>query len=320
MHAWYADHFILPLPETHRFPMDKYRRLRERVAAGLPDVVLCEPAAATDAELCRAHDAGYVGRASRGELDANEIRNIGFPWSAQMIERSRRSAGATLAACRRALHDGVSVNLAGGTHHAKRASGAGYCVFNDAAVAARMLQTECGVKRVAIIDLDVHQGDGTAEILGGAQDVFTLSLHGERNFPFRKESSHLDIALPDGTGDAEYLAALDDALGGLDRRFEPQFVIYLAGADPFEGDRLGRLNLTNTGLAARDSRVFDYCREQALPVAVAMAGGYADNIDDIVDIHLATVAAALRHHRERHTTGTGDVAGAVTALTSSVRG
>jgi acetoin utilization deacetylase AcuC-like enzyme len=297
MHAWYADHFVLPLPETHRFPMDKYRRLRERVAAELPAVVLCEPPAATDAELGRAHDAAYVARVSRGELTTHEIRMIGFPWSPGMIERSRRSAGATMAACRSALRDGVSVNLAGGTHHAKHACGAGYCVFNDAAVASRMLQAECGIERIAIIDLDVHQGDGTAEILGRADDIFTLSLHGDRNFPFRKETSHLDVALPDGTGDDAYLAALDEALDEMAQRFDPQFVIYLAGADPYEGDRLGRLKLTKDGLAARDARVFDLCSERNLPLAVAMAGGYAEDISDIVNIHFATVAMALAHRR-----------------------
>ncbi|MBU0603197.1 MAG: histone deacetylase [Gammaproteobacteria bacterium] len=299
MHAWYADHFVLPLPDSHRFPMDKYRRLRERVAAELPGVVLSEPAAATDSELCRAHDPAYVARVSRGDLSVQEIRIVGFPWSAQMIERSRRSAGATMAACRAALRDGVSVNLAGGTHHAKRASGAGYCVFNDAAVATRMLQSECGIGRVAIVDLDVHQGDGTAEILGGDDSVFTLSLHGDHNFPFRKEMSHLDVALPDGTADDAYLAALDDALVTMNRRFDPQFVIYLAGADPFEGDRLGRLKLTKRGLAERDRRIFDLCRARGLPLAVTMAGGYAEDIGDIVDIHFATVEAAERHGMRR---------------------
>jgi acetoin utilization deacetylase AcuC-like enzyme len=299
MHAWYADHFVLPLPDSHRFPMDKYRRLRERVAAELPGVVLSEPAAATDSELCRAHDPAYVVRVSRGDLSVQEIRIVGFPWSAQMIERSRRSAGATMAACRAALRDGVSVNLAGGTHHAKRASGAGYCVFNDAAVATRMLQSECGIGRVAIVDLDVHQGDGTAEILGGDDSVFTLSLHGDHNFPFRKEMSHLDVALPDGTADDAYLAALDDALVTMNRRFDPQFVIYLAGADPFEGDRLGRLKLTKRGLAERDRRIFDLCRARGLPLAVTMAGGYAEDIGDIVDIHFATVEAAERHGMRR---------------------
>jgi acetoin utilization deacetylase AcuC-like enzyme len=299
MHAWYADHFVLPLPDSHRFPMDKYRRLRERVAAKLPGVVLSEPAAATDSELCRAHDPAYVARVSRGDLSVQEIRIVGFPWSAQMIERSRRSAGATMAACRAALRDGVSVNLAGGTHHAKRASGAGYCVFNDAAVATRMLQSECGIGRVAIVDLDVHQGDGTAEILGGDDSVFTLSLHGDHNFPFRKEMSHLDVALPDGTADDAYLAALDDALVTMNRRFDPQFVIYLAGADPFEGDRLGRLKLTKRGLAERDRRIFDLCRARGLPLAVTMAGGYAEDIGDIVDIHFATVEAAERHGMRR---------------------
>lgn len=300
MIAWYADHFVLPLPEGHRFPMDKYRRLRTRVAAELPDVDLVAPPAATDTELCRAHDAGYVARAHRGELTVQEIRTIGFPWSPQMVERSRRSAGATINACRSALRDGVSVNLAGGTHHAKYASGAGYCVFNDAAVATRMLQAECGIERVAIIDLDVHQGDGTADILGDADDVFTLSLHGDRNFPFRKEVSHLDLALPDGLRDEGYLAALDQALARMLQRFAPQFVIYLAGADPYEGDRLGRLKLTKGGLAARDARVFELCRSLGVPLAVVMAGGYAEDIDDIVDIHFATVSAARTLFRPRH--------------------
>lgn len=297
MIAWYADHFVLPLPDGHRFPMDKYRRLRERVAAELPHIVLREPPPATDEQLLRAHEADYVARAVCGMLTAPEIRAIGFPWSPQMVERCRRSAGATLAACRTALDEGVSVNLAGGTHHARRASGAGYCVFNDAAVAARMLQVECGIERVAVIDLDVHQGDGTADILGSGDDVFTLSLHGERNFPFRKERSHLDIGLPDGTGDEAYQAALDRALLELDARLHAQFVIYLAGADPYAGDRLGRLRLSKRGLAERDRRVVEFCRNRHLPLAIAMAGGYAEDINDIVDIHLRTVAIAATLHR-----------------------
>lgn len=297
MIAWYADHFVLPLPDDHRFPMDKYRRLRERVAVELPHVMLREPPPASDAELLRAHAPDYVARAIGGMLTAQEIRAIGFPWSLQMVERCRRSAGATLAACRTALDEGVSVNLAGGTHHAKRASGAGYCVFNDAAVAVRMLQAECGIERIAVIDLDVHQGDGTADILGSADDVFTLSLHGERNFPFRKACSHLDIGLADGTGDQPYLAALDRALLELESRLRAQFVIYLAGADPYEGDRLGRLRLSKQGLAERDRRVVEFCRSRDLPLAIAMAGGYAEDIEDIVDIHLRTVAIAGTLHR-----------------------
>ena len=228
----------------------------------------------------------------RGALSAQEVRCIGFPWSAQMVERSRRSAGATLEACRAALADGIAANLAGGTHHAFRDRGEGFCVFNDAAVAARAMLFEQRVARVAIIDCDVHQGNGTAAILAGDDDIYTFSIHGAKNFPFHKETSDLDIELADGTGDRDYLAALKAALDRVFARFDAELVIYLAGADPFEDDRLGRLKLSKPGLAARDALVLNACKGRGIPLALAMAGGYARNIDDTVDIHAATILAA----------------------------
>ena len=301
MKLFYADHFVLPLPEGHRFPMEKDARLRERLMGsrlfGAED--FHAPEAASDSELLRAHDAGYVQRVVRGTLDKNDIRRIGFPWSEAMVERSRRSAGATLAACRAALEDGCAANLAGGTHHAFRDRGEGFCVFNDAAIAALAMRAEGRVERVAIIDCDVHQGNGTAAILANRPECFTFSIHGARNYPFDKECSDLDVELPDGTTDDTYLTALQAALGPVFARGKPDLVIYLAGADPYEDDRLGRLKLTKAGLAERDQLVFDKVRQRGLPIAIAMAGGYARNIDDTVEIHANTVCAAARHFRAR---------------------
>jgi len=296
VHAYFSDHFVLPLPAGHRFPMAKYRMLRERVESELLGVALSEPQAASIGQLALAHDSRYIERVIRGTLESAEVRAIGFPWSPQMVERSLRSAGATIAACRAARADGVAVNLAGGTHHAQRARGAGYCVFNDAAVAARVLQSDGAPARqhlpVAIIDLDVHQGDGTAEILAGDRSVFTLSIHGASNFPFRKQRSDLDVALPDGTRDEDYLGALDGALDELRRRFDPAFIVYVAGADAHEDDRLGKLALTSAGMAERDRRVFAFAAKLGAPVAVTMAGGYGRDIATTVDVHLNTVRAA----------------------------
>ena len=299
MKTFYTDHYVLPLPAGHRFPMEKYTLLRQRVeAAGLAGADgLRNPHAATDTEILRAHDPGYLERVVGGRLTAAEVRRIGFPWTPQMVGRSRRSAGATIEACRAALDEGVGVNLAGGTHHAFRDHGEGYCVFNDAAIAALAVQAEGLARRVAIIDCDVHQGNGTAAILTEDPSVFTFSIHGARNFPFRKETSDLDIELPDGCGDAAYLDALEQGVCHALSAAQPDLVIYLAGADPFEGDRLGRLALTKAGLQARDRLVFEICAASALPVAVAMAGGYARNIADTVDIHFATVDAAAQYLR-----------------------
>ena len=297
MKAFYSDRFVLPLPEGHRFPMAKYRLLRERIAGALPAVSLLQPEAATDGVLALAHTPDWIERLGLGRLSALEQRAIGFPWSQEMVERSRRSVGATIAACRAAIEEGAAVNLAGGTHHAGPDRGEGFCCLNDVAVAARLMQAERRAHRVAIIDLDVHQGNGSAEILQRDASVFTLSIHGARNFPFRNRcSGDLDVDLPDGTGDAAYLDALDTALAQLAARFSPDFVIYLAGADVYAGDRLGRLSLTIEGVAARDRRVFAFARDRGLPVAVAMGGGYCPDIDRIVDIHFGTVREALAHH------------------------
>jgi acetoin utilization deacetylase AcuC-like enzyme len=294
--AFYSDRFVLPLPDGHRFPMAKYRLLRERIERCLPDVVLAEPEPATDGVLALAHTPDWIERLSLGRLTPLEQRQIGFPWSPEMVERSRRSVGATIAACRAAIEDGAAANLAGGTHHAGRDRGEGFCCLNDVAVAARLMQAERRARRVAIVDLDVHQGNGTAEILRDDASVFTLSIHGARNFPFRHRcEGDLDTDLPDGTGDDAYLDALDAALEGLARRFEPDFLIFLAGADVYAGDRLGRLALSIPGVAERDRRVFAFARARGLPVAVAMGGGYCPDIERIVDIHFGTVREAAAH-------------------------
>jgi acetoin utilization deacetylase AcuC-like enzyme len=297
MQVFYTDQFVLPLPTGHRFPMGKYRLLRDRIAAELPELRLEPAPAASDGELALVHSPAYVGAISDGSIDAAAMREIGFPWSPAMAERARRSVGATIAASRVALREGVAANIAGGTHHAYADKGSGFCVFNDAAVATRLLQAEWararrGNLRVAIVDLDVHQGNGSASIFSNDPGVFTLSLHAEKNFPFRKEASDLDVGLPDGCRDGAYLEALDAALDELERRFAPQFLFYLAGADPHEGDRLGRLKLTWDGLAERDRRVFEWAWQRQLPVAMAMAGGYGNRIEDTVQVQVNTFRVA----------------------------
>lgn len=294
MKAFYSETFVLPLPPEHRFPMAKYALLRDRVLAeGIiapQDLLLAEPA--TDEQLLRAHDADYIYRVKHGLLTAREQRRIGFPWSPELAARAVRTVGGTIGACRAALTDGAAANLAGGTHHAFRDRGEGYCVFNDAAVAARAMQAEGCARRVVIIDCDVHQGNGTAAILAGDPTVFTFSIHGARNFPFHKERSDLDIELPDGTTDDLFLTMVEEgtrralALAGAD------LAIYLAGADPYQNDRLGRMAVTMEGLAQRDRIVFDLCRAAGLPVAIAMAGGYARDVDQIVAIHAQTIRIA----------------------------
>ncbi len=303
MHAFYSDQFVLPLPEGHRFPMAKYRMLREQLADHLPAVRCLEAPRANDSELALVHSADYINAITQGTASPAVLREIGFPWSEAMAERARRSVGATIAAARVALVQGVAANLAGGTHHAYADKGGGFCVFNDVAVASRVVQAEWGSGqppgaaplRVAVIDLDVHQGNGTAHIFQGDDSVFTLSLHGDKNFPFRKEASDLDVPLPDGCADADYLTALDVALAELDRRFAPGLVMYLAGADPYEGDRLGRLKLSMRGMQTRDQRVFDWCAARKLPVVVLMAGGYGVRIEETVAVQLNTYHVALAY-------------------------
>lgn len=306
MQVFYATQYVLPLPAGHRFPMEKYRLLREALAAE-PDIRWQQAEPASDGELALVHTPDYIQAIEHGTLDPALQREIGFPWSPQMAERARRSVGATIQASRVALAgEGVAANIAGGTHHAYAHKGGGFCVFNDAAVAARLMQGEWARRgtaararplRVAIIDLDVHQGNGTAAIFRDDPSVFTLSLHGARNFPFRKEPSDCDVELPDGCRDAEYLEALEWALGELERRFTPDFVIYLAGADPHEGDRLGRLKLSDDGMEARDRRVFEWAWQRRLPLAMTMAGGYGHDIASTVRVQRRTYAVALAYWR-----------------------
>lgn len=305
MHVFYATQFVLPLPEGHRFPMAKYGLLRDRLETVFGDRVRLQQALpASDGELALVHSPGYIQAVEQGTLTPAAQREIGFPWSPAMAERARRSVGATLQACRAVLGgEGIAANIAGGTHHAYADKGGGFCVFNDAAVAARLMQAEHGrahrangTLRVAIIDLDVHQGNGTARIFAQDGSVFTLSLHGAKNFPFRKEPSDLDVELPDGCRDTEYLEALERALEELERRFDPGLVIYLAGADPHEGDRLGRLKLSFDGLEARDRRVMDWAWQRRVPLAFAMAGGYGTQLETTVQVQVNTYRVALEYH------------------------
>ena len=302
MRLFPSDRYPLPLPEGHRFPVAKYaalrRRLESHAAAGIP-LEFVEPHAATDDELVRVHDRAYVGRVLGGTLTAAEIRRIGFPWSPALVERSLRSTGAAVDAAAAALKDGVAASLAGGTHHAGRDWGEGYCVFNDTAVAAREMQARGLVRRVVILDCDVHQGNGTAEIFAGDGSVFTMSIHGAKNFPLRKHPGSLDVPLEDGTGDDAYLAALEPAVAESFDRGRPDLVLYIAGADPYEGDRLGRLKLTKPGLLARDQLVLAAARAAGVPLAIVCGGGYCEEIESIVDIHTATMLLAAGAPRPR---------------------
>ena len=298
MKAFYTDHFVLPLPAGHRFPMEKYSRLRDLVGSQA-GIELVEAPSATDTQILYAHDPSYLIKVIEGTLSAQEQREIGFPWSTQMVERSRRSAGATVAAAKTALQEGIAANLAGGTHHAYRDTGSGFCVFNDSAIAARTLQKEIIPSlKVAVIDLDVHQGNGTAAILQNDDSIFTLSIPGANNFPFKKEQSDLDIALADGCNDEVYLRSLSTALDQLDTRFKADCLIFLAGADPHEGDRLGRLDVSKDGMRLRDEMVFQYALDRQLPIAFSMAGGYGKEIESTVDIHFQTIKTALQFQKQ----------------------
>ncbi len=294
MRLYYCDHFVLPLPEGHRFPMEKYALLRERVESDLPlgRAWLSVPAAASDRELETVHTPVYVRKVTDGALSENEIRRIGFPWSRTLVERSRRSVGGTLESARAALDQGIAANLSGGTHHAFPERGEGYCVFNDVAVAARVLQEEGVVGEILILDTDVHQGNGTAFIFRGSPEVFTLSVHGANNYPFKKEPGDLDLELPDGAGDEQFLSVIEEGLGEALEACTPDLAFFLSGADPFEGDRLGRLSVSKKALKERDRLVLGTFREAGIPTTVVMGGGYAKNIHDTVDIHFNTIQAA----------------------------
>lgn len=296
--VFYCHHFVLPLPAGHRFPMAKYRRLYERVGehADALGIELREPAAADDTALLRVHSADYLARLAAGALTATEQRRLGFPWSPAMVERARRSVGGTLAALEAALRgERIAVNLAGGTHHAHRDHGRGYCVFNDAVVAARHVQALGLARHVLIVDLDVHQGNGTAALVRDDPSIFAFSMHDARNYPALKEPGDLDVAVPEGCDDRRYLDLLARYLPEAIARAQADAAIYLAGADPFAGDTLGQMLLSKAGLRQRDRTVLEALAHAALPCAIAMAGGYAEDVEDIVDIHFGTVSeAAMR--------------------------
>ena len=295
MRLYPCDKYSLPLPEGHRFPVQKYEMLRQRLeldaATGIPFVFI-EPHAANDEELRRVHCPEYLGRVFRGTLTHTEIQRIGFPWSQELVERSLRSTGAAIDAAASALGDGVAASLAGGTHHAGTNWGEGFCVFNDIAVATREIQDRGLVHRVLIVDCDVHQGNGTAEIFAHDDTVFTLSLHGEKNFPLRKYPSSLDVPLADGTSDDSYIAALQQALKVSLLNFRPDIIFYIAGADPYEGDRLGRLGVSQEGLLLRDRLVFTTALTNCVPVAIVCGGGYCNDLSMIAEIHAATMREA----------------------------
>ena len=304
MKLYYTDIFELPLPPKHRFPMSKYRLLRERIGREIDSAKneqsdsrfknceLVVPDAASDCQLHLAHSPEYVEAVAQGTLEPKAVKRIGFPWSSGMVERSRRSTGATIGAARSAIESGCSVNLAGGTHHAFHSEGEGYCVFNDSCVAARVIQQESSLSRILVVDCDVHQGNGTAAIVADDDSIFSFSVHNQKNFPFRKVDSDLDIPLDDDVADDEYLSRLTEGLEQIEKIFEPEFVFYVSGADPYEGDKLGRLKLTKSGLRKRDETVVGWYRRKSIPVAISMAGGYAENVNDIVDIHFETVCVA----------------------------
>ncbi len=295
MRAWSSARFTVPLPEGHRFPIAKYALLRDTIVRQglLPPEGIEEPEAASREDLALVHTTEYLDAVFDGHLDPMATRRLGFPWSPALLERARRTAQGTIEAARDALADGAGVNLAGGTHHAFSDRGEGFCVFNDVAVAIRVLQRESRLARAAIVDLDVHQGNGTAQIFAGDDAVCTFSMHGEKNYPFRKERSSLDVGLPDGCDDTTYLAALALHLDSVLDTARPEMVFYLAGADPFTGDRFGRLGLSFAGLRERDRMVFTACHARGLPVVMTIAGGYARAIEDIATIHAATFAELL---------------------------
>ena len=284
--AYHKDYFVA-LPPSHPFPMAKYPLLYERLCRDglVRDGSLIEPAEADLDELRLVHTDDYLERLAAGTLDAAAVRKLGVPWSAALWRRSRLAARGTLEAARAALDDGLAGNLAGGTHHAFPGHGEGFCVLNDVAVAIRVLQREGRIRRALVVDLDVHQGNGTAAIFEGDADVFTFSMHGERNYPTRKMRSTLDVGLADGAHDDDYLAILERHLAAILAEFTADLVFYLAGADPAQGDRYGRLRLTDGGLRRRDRRVLETCRQAGLPVVITIAGGYAPTPERTAELH-----------------------------------
>jgi acetoin utilization deacetylase AcuC-like enzyme len=282
----------LMLPKGHKFPLGKYDRIHAQLSRELPlAMLLGAPASVVDLELV--HSPDYIRRVRDGALTEPEVRRLGFPWSESLALRATRSVGGTLAALAWAASAGAAGHIAGGTHHAFRDRGEGFCVWNDLAVAARVAQRDHGLERVAIVDLDVHQGNGTASLFEGDPSVFTLSLHGARNYPFHKEKSSHDEPLPDGCEDADYLYALDRGLERV-RGFRPSVVLYQAGVDGLAGDRLGRMRLTEAGLEARDARVFALARGLGVPLVATLGGGYGRDLDATVRAHVAVFRGLAR--------------------------
>jgi acetoin utilization deacetylase AcuC-like enzyme len=286
--AFAHDVYTYPLPEGHRFPLAKYRLVREG-AERIAGLAVADARAATPGELEFGHDAPYIARVERGELGRREVLALGLPWSPELVERARRSVGATILAVQAALEDGCAANLGGGTHHAFRDGGRGFCVFNDVVCATRALRAAGLARRVLVVDLDVHQGDGTHAAFAGDPDAFTLSINGFANYPFQRVPGDIELDLADGTGDERYLEAVARLVPEAIERARPELCFYLAGADPYAGDRLGRLALTKAGLAARDRLVRDALARAGVPVCLALAGGYADPIEDTVEINVESV-------------------------------
>ena len=294
MQIFHYDHYTFPLKEGHRFPAQKYQLLRERVLAEafVSEVDLVSPTAVSPQQIKRVHTKNYIHRFENGLLTQAEIRRIGLDWSPQLVKRIQHVVGATIAVCRVALRDGIALSLGGGTHHACTDHGQGYCLYNDIMIALRTMQAERRIRTAAVIDCDVHQGNGTAEIATGDSSIYTFSIHGEKNFPFRKIPSDWDIGLPDGTGDDVYLEVLETAVAQIILSQKPDLIVYLAGADVHENDRLGRLALTKSGIGQRDEMVLSMCRRANIPVAVLMAGGYGKDLDVMIGIQAQTVQLA----------------------------
>jgi len=308
-HLFYSPKYYAEIGEGHVFPIKKFELTRDMLIAEgtISESEVVEPPRASVEDVCLIHDRGYIDRLIEGTMSAKEVRKLGLPWSESLVTRSFTAISGTIEAAKRCLEHGVASNLAGGTHHAYPDRGEGFCVLNDVAVAIRVLQRENLARRALIIDLDVHQGNGTAFIFADDPDVFTFSMHGAKNYPLFKENSDLDIELPDGTGDEEFLETLDEALPRI-ALHNPDIVFYLGGADPFEGDKLGRLKLTKSGLRQRDEMVLRFARERCLPIVTTLSGGYALSIEDTVDIHANTVRAVKKVYSGHFEKSAGTVA------------
>jgi len=294
MQAFHSNQYVIDLPDNHKFPIIKYAKIRERLIdeGTLRQEDISEPALASRDEILLVHTADYHDRFVAGQLTAREVRRLGLPWSESLVRRSRFSVAGTMAAAHQALKEGISANLGGGTHHAFADHGEGFCVFNDIAIAINLLRAEGFIHRAAIIDCDVHQGNGTAAIFADEPEVFTLSLHGEKNYPLIKQQSTIDVALADGTEDEEYLYLLQENLAPILERFRPDIIFYQAGVDSLRGDRLGRLALSHEGLQKRDQMIFAACQARSLPCVITLGGGYGKNVEDTVEAHCNTIRTA----------------------------